>query len=103
MNPFRVTRRAGEEGVQTMSSPSQGPLMNQPDLGHELLFSEYEVKEEDLVREPTNDIAKETQTARAPSESPATEADELAHEMLLYGHEQVLRASDTGVLVAFAA
>jgi hypothetical protein len=36
-------------------------------------------------------------------EDRSTGEDEWGFELLLYGHEQVLRGSDTGVLVAFAA
>jgi hypothetical protein len=41
-------------------------------------------------------------TAPSP-EATAAQQDDLGYDLLLYGHEQILRASDTGVLVAFAA
>jgi hypothetical protein len=85
-----------------MSSPSQRPATEQSELGHELLFFGNEVKEEEPGRAPRSTSAKEAPKPTA-SEGPAAEPDELAHEMLLYGNEHILRGSDTGVLVAFAA
>jgi hypothetical protein len=86
-----------------MSSPSRGPVTEQPALGHELLFLGDEVKKEEPARVPRSTGEKEAPTAPASSAAPATEPDELAHDMLLYGNEHILRGSDTGVLVAFAA
>src|SRR5262245_66449454 len=37
------------------------------------------------------------------TDRPAPSDDDLRYELLLYGHEQVLRGSDTAVLAAFAA
>jgi hypothetical protein len=37
------------------------------------------------------------------SVGPATQPEDWGYELLLYGNEQILRASDNGVLVAFAA
>jgi hypothetical protein len=39
----------------------------------------------------------------APEEGPASQPDEWGYDLLLQGTEQLLRASDTGILVAFAA
>lgn len=39
----------------------------------------------------------------APNEESAAKPDELGYDLLLYGNEQIIRASDSGVLVAFAA
>lgn len=39
----------------------------------------------------------------APNEEPAGKPDDWGYDLLLYGNEQILRASDSGVLVAFAA
>ena len=37
------------------------------------------------------------------AQEPPPQPEEWGYDLLLYGHEQVLRGSDTGVLVAFAA
>src|SRR5262245_11908462 len=39
----------------------------------------------------------------SPTEDPTAQPDEWGYDLLLYGHEQILRGSDNGVLVAFAA
>jgi hypothetical protein len=39
----------------------------------------------------------------APNEDPGGKPDDWGYDLLLYGNEQMLRASDSGVLVAFAA
>jgi hypothetical protein len=43
------------------------------------------------------------ESAAPPAAAQAAEKDEPGLELLLYGNEQILRASDNGVLVAFAA
>src|SRR5262245_2856468 len=48
---------------------------------------------------PTRQEAAPGPTSPAAGEQP----EDMGYELLLYGHEQVLRGSDNGVLVAFAA
>ncbi len=86
-----------------MPSPSEGPITKQDDLGQDLLFFDNEVKEDEPPPPPSPAPEKAAQPAPSPPEAPAAERDDLAHDMLLYGNEQMLRGSDTGVLVAFAA
>jgi hypothetical protein len=90
-----------------MSSPSKSPVTEQPDLGEEMLLFDNEVKEEAPLPGPrgtrANEVPPAPPPAPGPAETPATEPEDLAHDLLLYGNEEMLRGSDTGVLVAFAA